>query len=309
MKFGMGISNMGPIATPENMVRLATLGEKLSFDSLWVADHLFIPYQLESVYPYNDSGKLWIQPTDNVFDPLMTLAYMAAVVDAPKLGMSVLVIPYRDPVVTAKMLVTLDVLSGGRVILGTGVGWMQEEFETLGASYHDRGSVTDEYIQVFKELCTADEPHFEGKHYRVSNAGFYPKPVQKPYPPVWVGGYSTSAIRRAARLGDGWHPGNIGPEALAKKVGTLRSFCEEFGRDPDSVEICPKVNSFGFGDVDWNARDAVVSIKGTAQQMVDVIRRYEEAGASHIVLGFRGGSIEEVEQTAERFAGEVRSRL
>ena len=139
--------------------------------------------------------------------------------------------------------------------------------------------------------------------------GFYPKPVQKPYPPVWVGGYSTSAIRRAARLGDGWHPGNIGPEALAKKVGTLRSFCEEFGRDPDSVEICPKVNSFGFGDVDWNARDAVVSIKGTAQQMVDVIRRYEEAGASHIVLGFRGGSIEEVEQTAERFAGEVRSRL
>ena len=311
MKFGLSLPNQGPVATPENMVRLARLGQELSFDSLWVSDHLFIPYQLESRMPYNAAaGRLWVKPTDNVFEPLMTLAFLGGIVQTPKLGIGVLVIPYRDPVVTAKMLVTLDVLTGGRAILGAGVGWMREEFETFGASYQDRGAVTDEYIRVFKELCTADEPHFEGKHYRVSNVGFYPKPVQKPHPPVWIGGQSTRAIRRVARLGDGWLPSHISPETLAENLGTLRRFCEEAGRDPDTIEICPKENIFSFGDPRSDRDAGTVSPTVKTQQMVDTIHRYEEAGASHIVLDLiRGITVDEMVHGAERFADQVKSKL
>ena len=309
MKFGIGIPNQGPAAHREDMLRLARQAVELKFDSIWVGDHVFTPFRSEPLYPYNSTGRLAVEPSDNIFDPLITLAYIAGAVEVPVLGISVLVIPYRNPVVTAKMVATLDVLSGGRVVLGVGVGWQREEFELLGASYQDRGPVTDEYIQIFKELCTSDEPFFEGKHYQVSNIAFYPRPLQKPHPPVWVGGYSLAAIRRAVRLGDGWQPSNIDPPTLAKKMPTLRRLCQEMGRDPSSIEISTRVGGVRFGDTGPVDGGWPAPLSGTPQQILDGVRRYEELGVGHIVLGIGGDGIKEMEQTVQRFADEVRAKL
>jgi alkanesulfonate monooxygenase SsuD/methylene tetrahydromethanopterin reductase-like flavin-dependent oxidoreductase (luciferase family) len=168
--------------------------------------------------------------------------------------------------------------------------------------------VTDEYIQIFRELCTADRPFFEGKHYQLSNMGFYPKPIQKPHPPIWIGGYTTAALRRAVRLGDGWHPSNLAPAALADKAVSLRRLCAEAGRDPASLTISTRVNNVAFGDSgDTTGRPAPLS--GTAQHMIDTIKRYADAGVQHIVMGIRGRDTETMLATARRFADEVRPHV
>ena len=262
MKFGIGLSNTGPMAQRENMLTMAKLAQELKFDSIWVGDHVCMPYEFDPLYP-SANRRPGLKPSDNLFDPLVTLAFMAGVIETPMLGIGVLVVPYRNPVVTAKMLATLDVLSGGRVILGVGVGWMREEFEALGASYQDRGSVTDEYIQVFKELCTVDEPNFQGKHYQVSNVAFHPKPMRKPHPPIWVGGNSLAALRRVVRLGDGWQPTNMDPETLAKKSATLGRLCREAGRDLESIDLTAWVSRVGFGDPARDGNGPIPALSGT----------------------------------------------
>ena len=309
MKFGLTMANMGPTADRESLLRMARLGQDLEFDSIWVGDHVFIPYHSQPLYPYNATGRFGVQPHDNLFDPLVTLAYMAGVAETPMLGVGVLILPYRNPVLTAKMLATLDVLSGGRLVFGVGVGWNRDEFEVLGASYPDRGSVTDEYVQIFRELCTTDRLDFRGEHYQLSNVAFYPRPVQKPHPPVWVGGYSLAALRRTVRLGDAWFPSNIDPLTLVRKLDTLRRLCEEADRDPESIEISVQVNNIGFGDADLEGDGQVVPLKGTPEQMRETILQYEDAGVSHLVLGMKRTTIEEMVGTTERFADEVRAKL
>jgi probable F420-dependent oxidoreductase len=308
MQFGIGLPNLSYVDPTETLIRLAHAAQELAFDAIWVSDHVFIPYAYAPNYPYSATGRLGLTATDHLFDPLTTLAFLAGQVSTPRLGISVLIMPYRNPIITAKMLVTLDVLSGGRVILGAGVGWMPEEFATLGASYEHRGAVTDEYLQIFRELCTADRPAFEGQHYQMANLGFYPKPLQKPHPPIWIGGYTQAALRRAVRLGDSWHPSNLPPEALAAKAVILRQLCAAAGRDPASLTITTRVNNVAFGDSgDGTGRPTPIS--GTAQQMIDTIKRYADAGVQHIVLGIRGRDAEAMLTTARRFAEEVRPKV
>lgn len=308
MQFGLGLPNLSLVDPSETLFRLAEAAETLAFDSIWVSDHVFVPYEFGANYPYSTTGQLGLQATDHILDPLTTLSFLAGRVNRPRLGISVLIIPYRNPIVTAKMLVTLDVLSGGRVILGAGVGWMPEEFAALQAPYADRGRVTDEYLHIFKALCTEEKPVFEGQHYQLSNIGFYPKPVQQPHPPIWIGGYSHAALRRAVRLGDGWHPSNLAPEALGEKRTLLHRWCEEAGRDPASLPISTRVNNVAFGDSgDTTGRPAPLS--GSVQRIVDHIKGYEEAGVSHIVLGIRGREPQRMVETAQRFAEEVRPQI
>ena len=305
MRFGLTVHGHGPRADKENMLRLARLGEELKYDSIWLGDHVFFPYTSESLYPYSNAGKFVVQPTENVFETFVTLAYLAALVQTPRIGIGVLIIPYRNPVVTAQMMASLDVLSGGRLILGAGVGWLKEEFDTLGASWEDRGSVTDEYLQIYKELWTKDEPNFQGKHYQLSNIGFYPKPLQKPHPPIWIGGYSVAAMRRAVHYGDGWHPSNIFPELLAKKIPTLRRLSEEAGRDPDTIEITAKANVVEFGGPGRYVNNRPAPLSGSPQQMLDALHQYEASGVTEVVVGVKEAPIEEMVRTAERFADEI----
>ena len=244
--FGTSMPSRGDMASPENLRTLAQRAESLGFDSVWVSDHIILPRKVDSFYPYAADGVATFRPDEDYYDPLATLNFLAGCTQKIRLGTHVLILPYRNPVVTAKMLSTLDVLSGGRVILGAGVGWMEEEFQALGLdTYKERGAVTDEYLQLYKELWTKESPSFQGKYYQISNTGFEPKPVQKPHPPIWVGGHTGPAIRRAAKYGDGWMPiggRGSGGASLAEKIVLLKKQAEEAGRDPDSLNI----TSFGI---------------------------------------------------------------
>ena len=163
MQFGIGLPNLSYVDPTETLMRLAHAAQELAFDAIWVSDHVFIPYEYEPNYPYSATGRLGLSATDYIFDPLTTLAFLAGQVSTPRLGISVLIMPNRNPIITAKMLVTLDVLSGGRVILGAGAGWMPEEFAALGASYEHRGGVTDEYIQIFSRVMHRGQAIIRGQ--------------------------------------------------------------------------------------------------------------------------------------------------
>src|SRR5215510_12702739 len=207
MKFGMMMPTLGPLAsgpgTLEAQVAIAQKAEALGFDSLWVPDHVVLPTTIKSRYPYNDTGKFNIQVAQGFLEPLAALGFLAGVTKRIRLGTWVLVLPHRNPIVTAKTFATLDVLSGGRMILGAGIGWMEEEITLLGAPFNKRGALSDEYLRAMKELWTNPDPQFEGQFVRFSGIKCEPKPVQQPFP-VWIGGHSVRAMRRVVELGDGW---------------------------------------------------------------------------------------------------------
>ena len=179
--FGCSMPSRGPMSSPDSLRSLAQRAEALAYDSIWVSDHIVLPRQVASFYPYAENGVATFTPDQPYYEPIATLNFLAGCTQRVRLGTHVLIIPYRNPVTTAKQLSTLDVLSGGRVILGAGVGWMEEEFQALGLdTYAQRGAVTDEYLQLYKELWTKEFPEFQGEHFQISGAGFEPKPVQKP---------------------------------------------------------------------------------------------------------------------------------
>ncbi len=205
VRYGFYLPTRGQTATPEALETLVTRGEALGFSSVMIADHLVFPVTIKSKYPYTVTGVFPGQ--GDVLDQLSLMAFVAAKTTRLRLVTSVMIVPYRNPVLTAKALATIDVLSKGRVTLGVGVGWMREEFEALGTPDFDRrGAVTDEYLRIFKTLWTESPASFSGRFYRFGPLTCSPHPVQKPHPPIWVGGHSKAALRRAARLGDGWHP-------------------------------------------------------------------------------------------------------
>lgn len=309
MIFGCVIPNRGELATPDNLRVMATVAETLGYDSVWVSDHIVIPTSISPRYPYSESGELPFSAEAPYFEPLTTLSYLAASTQRIRLGTHVLVLPYRNPVLTAKMIATLDHFSGGRTILGIGAGWMEEEFVALGQPYFaERGAVTDEYIAIFKELWTKDAPGFEGKYYQVSGIKCEPKPIQKPHPPIWVGGHSGPAIRRAAALGDGWLPiglrGSAGlePDELREKVSRLRQMAEKAGRDPGAIQVSFSTDvAFTNGESGSDRR----ILTGSPEQIAGDIGDYRQAGTDYFLFSFRTGSLGQMLESMERFAREV----
>jgi probable F420-dependent oxidoreductase len=298
----------GDMASPENLWTLAQRAESLGFDSVWVSDHIILPRKVDSFYPYAADGVATFRPDEDYYDPLATLNFLAGCTQKIRLGTHVLILPYRNPVLTAKMLSTLDVLSGGRVILGAGVGWMEEEFQALGLdTYAQRGAVTDEYIQLFKELWTKDNPEFHGEHYQLSESGFQPKPVQKPHPPIWIGGHTNPAIRRAAKYGDGWMPiglrppAILEPEELAEKIARLRRLTVRAGRPEDAVSLC-----FSTGVTFDNSPGATRRMmSGRAEQIAADLRQYQDLGVRNFILGFPGDSVAALDEAMEQFSKQV----
>ena len=306
MEFGVALPNLGGMARPEDLVGLAQRVEELGFDSVWVSDHVVLPVKVESRYPYSSSGEFGIGSDEDILEPFTTLTFIAAMTKKVRLGISVLVLPYRHPVLNTKHLATLDVLSGGRTIVGVGAGWMKEEFDALDADCENRGRVTDEHIKVFKALCTEDEPAFEGEFYRLKGIKLFPKPVQKPHPPVWVGGTSRRAMRRAAILGDGWHVVRMRPQELARGSQDLLQIRSDHGLPKDGFQVSIR----GVLDVtDDPLGDRRIPLTGSVSEIIEDVRAYEGAGAQHIVFGPRGRNIEEVRSTVERFASDVMPKL
>jgi probable F420-dependent oxidoreductase len=312
--FGCTFNNRGPLATPENLRTLATRAEELGFDHLWVSDHIVVPTQIASPYPYAPTGDAPFASRETYCEPLAALCYLAACTQRIKLGTHVLVLPYREPVLTAKIVSTLDYMSGGRVILGIGVGWMEEEFKALGLdTFAERGAVSDEYIRIFKELWTKEDPEFQGRYSQFSGIHFYPKPVQKPHPPIWVGGHTTQAIRRAARLGDGWlpiglrPPAELEPEEMADLTDRLRDMTEKEGRPREEVDVVFSANVSFRSPA--SAPGPNPTLTGSAEEVGADIVLYQQVGVQHFIFGFEGDTTEQILENMERFAKEVRPQV
>src|SRR5215470_8920105 len=247
MDFGFSIPPRGPMATPENIATLAQQGEAMGFGIIAVTDHIIFPTRIHSSYPGSVSGQYYAagDSQGEYLEALALLSFLAGVTSSAKLLTAVMVIPNRPPILTAKTLATIDVLSKGRVIVGCGVGWMHEEFEALGSPpFEKRGAVGNEYIRAFRELWTQDNPTFEGTYCRFANVEFAPKPVQKPCPPIWTGGESPAALRRAGRLADGLYPfpQNVHvplgtPEQFAAYATRIKHHAKETRRDSGSTDF------------------------------------------------------------------------
>jgi len=306
--FGTSMPSRGDMASPANLRTLAQRAESLGFDSAWVSDHIILPRSVDSFYPYAANGVATFRPDEDYYEPLAALNFLAGCTQKIRLGTHVLILPYRNPVLTAKMISTLDVLSEGRFILGAGVGWMEEEFKALGLdTFAQRGAVTDEYIQLFKELWTKDNPEFQGEHYQLSESGFQPKPVQKPHPPIWIGGHTNPAIRRAAKYGDGWMPiglrppAILEPEELAEKITRLRRLTMEAGRPEDAVSLCFSTG-VTFDDSPGATRRMM---SGRAEQIAADLRQYQDLGIRNFIMGFPGDSVAAVDEAMEQFSKQV----
>jgi probable F420-dependent oxidoreductase len=238
MEIGLRIPGAGPNTSPENVVKVARWAEELGYHSVWISDHVVLPEPetVKSYYPYDPENQ-WRYPADaDWLDPFLVLAWAGAVAPSVKLGTSVLVVPLRNPVLLAKQLSTLDFLSGGRAILGAGVGWMKEEFELIDAPFQRRGARTEEMIKLMRAFWTGETVDFQGEFYQVSGCKMHPRSVQETIPVVW-GGHSDYALKRVAKLGDGWHPTQTTIAQLAEGIERLRRFCQEYGRDPASVTV------------------------------------------------------------------------
>ena len=318
MKYGFTLPGRGPLATPERLGILARKGEDFGFDALLTGDHILVPRTIESPYPYTETGEFPGSGSGESMEQLTLLSFLAGQTSKIRLVTSVIIVPHRNPLVAAKALATLDVLSGGRLVVGVGVGWMREEFEALGLPpFEERGAVTDEYIRVFKELWTEDNPSYSGKYVSFDNIDFLPKPVQKPHPPIWVGGESRPALRRTAELADGWYPLGSNPtfpmgtpEQLKAGLERLASYAKMFDRDPAEIETIYRTHQFELKKSSDSRSDRLPFV-GDADQIAGDIRQYQDMGVGSLVLDFlrQTEDLDEVLGRMEQFSDKVFSKV
>ena len=308
MRFGFYLPTRGPTATREGILALAREGERLGLHSAMVADHIVFPVESQSTYPYTLDRR---HPGGgDALETFSILGVVAGATERLRLVTSVLVLPYRNPVLTAKMVASLDVLSGGRVTLGVGVGWLKEEFEALHSpDFARRGAVADEWITIFKQLWTQSPASFSGAFYSYANIRAEPLPLQEPHPPIWVGGHSRAALRRTARHGDGWHPvgaiaaSPLPPQEMRQHLDTLKRLTEAEGRDFSALTISYKAPLYdtAIPDRDGTRR----SFSGSAEEISGDIRALAAIGVHELILDFRGASIAESIERLQRFAADA----
>jgi len=263
MKVGIMPLFGGETAEAGYIARLARKIEDLGFHSVWAVDHVLIPKIYKSHYPYQADGSFPVDPSLLGLEPFALLSFMAAHTTKLRLGTGVVVVPQRNPALTAKQVSDVDVLSGGRFDFGIGVGWLREEFEALGESFERRGARTDDYIRMMQCLWQEHESAYDGDFVKLPAAVQYPKPIQKPHPPIYVGGEGKFALRRVARFGH-WYGLDVMPEAVPQKIAELKVHCDAEGRDINDVKIalCPYANPCDR----------------------DTLRRYEDAGVDQVIM-------------------------
>jgi probable F420-dependent oxidoreductase len=252
VKAGVLIPNAGPKATPAHIVEVASLAERLGYHSVWVTDHVILPHSVDSYYPYRKNGRWDYPATTNWLDPLLALSWAGAVAPNLWLGTSVLVAPLRNPVLLAKQVATLDHLSGGRLLLGLGAGWMEEEFDRVGTSFDDRGSRLVEMVELMRSLWSGETVDFHGRFWQLGGAQMYPRPVHGQVP-IAFGGHTDAALRRVARIADAWQPTQITVGELRDGIGRLRRYCEARDRDPDSVTLMARPGNVYEVDAETHA--------------------------------------------------------
>ena len=313
MEFGIHIGTRGCMVTRENIMAVATAAERSGYGILGVADHLIVPVKTDVRYPYTADGVWPGAPTGECFDAIATLAFLAGCTRRIKLLTSVVVVPHRPAVLTAKLFQTADILSGGRVIAGVGAGWMKEEFAALGTPpFEERGAVTDEYIQAWKALWTENRPSMNGKYVQFDNVVFEPKPVSKPHPPIWVGGESAPSLRRVAQYGDAWYPvsnnANIllnTPERLKAGIDRMHRAAEKHGRDPASIDIA----YVWFQPPSWAPRTLPEGgrqmFSGSAADMLEDVAALSALGVNHLIVYLQRPTIEQTLDLLQVFGDDV----
>jgi probable F420-dependent oxidoreductase len=285
MNFGLMFANAGPFSEPETAVGLAQLAEELGFESLWTVEHVVVPTGYESPYPYSPTGKMPGGEGVPIPDPLIWLAYVAAATTRIRLATGILILPQRNPLILAKELATLDRLSGGRVELGVGVGWLEEEFDAIGVPFARRGARTDEYIDVLRRLWREPETEYAGEFTNFAPLKSYPKPATADGPRIHVGGHTAVAARRAGRLGDGFFPGRGEHDGLLPLLEEMRVAAKDAGRDPDAIEV----SSGGGLDL-------------------DTVRRYADLGVSRFIVPPLGFDLETLRTQLGKFSEHVIAR-
>ena len=298
MQIGVWIPNCRHLATPENIRGAAVRAEKLGYDSVWVSDHVVVPHA--NVVNFGET----------IFDPLVTLAVIAGATRRVRLGTTVLIVPYRNAVVTAKMVSSLDALSGGRVVLGIGAGWVAAESAMLGVPFAERGAMTDEHLEAMRELWTSAAPSFSGKYTQFSGLVFEPKPVQKPHPPIWVGGHSRAALRRAVEFGAAWHPINRPPAELRAGVAELARLSQARGRaEPPALTLRNDIRVTAPGEHAPASTHGGRVLAGEPARLVEEIAELRACGVEHLVLEFLAADGRELDGQMTAFAERVRPRL
>ena len=313
MDYGFSIPTRGPLADRDSLLAIAKRGEELGFSYIAIPDHIVIPRQIGSPYPYNAARKMVGAADGDCLEQLVLMSYLAAATTKLRLLTSIMVVPHRSPMFTAKALATIDVLSHGRVTVGCGVGWMDEEFQAVGAPpFTERGKVTDEYLRIFKTLWTEDDPRFEGKYARFQNISFLPKPVQKPHPPLWIGGESPAALRRVVALGDAWYPIGSNPEfpldTLERYTQALSRLRDEAGRanrDPASIELAYWANWYKEGRTNTLDNGQRQLFTGSDADVAADIAAFRSLGVRHLLFNFVRSTLSESLSATDRFAAQV----
>jgi probable F420-dependent oxidoreductase len=291
MRFGVALPQFGARARDpavrDHIRDVAVAADQLGFDVVWTAEHLIFPAAIDTPYPYG--GRAPFDVTDPILDVASTLAYVAALTTRVRLGTSVVVLPYHHPIALAKALASVDVLSDGRLLLGVAGGWLREEFALLGVPFHERGARTDEYLALIKALWTQERVTFHGRFFALDDARFFPKPVQRPHPPIWVGGDSTAALRRVAHFGDGWMAVPRDLAHLEAGITTIRQAAEAAGRDPGAIGV------------------ASSGAARSLEELLDVIPRLERMGVTIVNLPalFWTQSVGDAIRVMETFARRV----
>jgi probable F420-dependent oxidoreductase len=317
MQIGFNLPISGPLAEPEIMARIAQEGEALGYDYLTLTDHIVLPNLQVPGYPYSETGEFFSEGPGRRYEQLTAAAYIAAKTSRIRLVLAVMVVPHRPAVLAAKMLATIDVLSGGRLVVGIGAGWLQAEFDAVVPTpFAARGAVTDEYLTAFRALWTEEMPRADGSWARFDKIIFEPKPVQQPHPPIWVGGESGPALRRAARLGDAWYPIGSNNKHLLDTlpryragVARLRRFTAEAGRDPASVALTYRVKRFGKAVLEKASDGERRLFSGSTADIIGDLNALRALGVSAVDIDFERPEADASIAEMRRFRQEVLSQL
>lgn len=308
MRYGIYLPTRGPLAEPDAIAAIARGAESMGYTTIVVGDHIVFPVQVESRYPYTIDGGFPGQ--GDALEQLSLLAFVSGVTEEARLVTSVMILPHRNPLVTAKMLATIDVLSKGRLTVGVGVGWMREEFRALGAAdFDERGSVSDEYLEILNKCWTQDPVAHDGQFYSFDTLHCIPHPVQKPHPPIWIGGHSTRSLRRVAQYGDGWHPvgatsaSPLPPSEFQRLLERLKRLTDAEGRDSDALTIAFKAPSYDPGRLPPGHER--LRFTGEPAQIAEDLLAYEALGVDEVSFDFRSPPLSRTLDRMQHFMDEV----
>jgi probable F420-dependent oxidoreductase len=317
MKFGLLFGSRGVAGDPDTLRSIAQKAEALGYEHFGMSDHVIVATEVQSAYPYSKTGKFFAQDTGISLEQVTALSFVAAATRRIRLLTSVLVLPHRHPLLAAKMLATVDVLSKGRLTVGVGVGWMAVEIALLGGPpFAERAGASDEYIEAFRELWTAEKPVQRGSYAAFDKLLFAPKTVQKPHAPLWVGGEAKGARRRAGRLGDGWYPVAANPslpldtpELYGNGLMDVRAVAEQAGRDPSQIAGALLAIYCRIGSEQQGRDGGRLTFTGSPQAIVDDIGHFRDCGLQHFVIGGDGADLPGTIDLLEQFATEVMGKF